>query len=86
MSMPKHLREIESLYGLTALKEAIRFFESHGVSLAYVPHKGWRFYCIGRKDGPTYVVCWVGIESLIEMLDEPSKTLSAIREQGGDVR
>jgi hypothetical protein len=86
MTIPKHLQVIDKLYGIDALKSAVGFFSRHGVSLAYVPRKGWRFYCIGRSDGPTYVVCWVCVASLIEMLDEPSKTLAAIREQGGDVR
>lgn len=86
MKMPRHLKEIDELYGLPALNAAVEFFGRHGVSLGYVPRKGWRFFCTGRADGPTCVICWVSVASLIEMLDEPSQTLKAIAAKGGNVK
>lgn len=84
--MPNHLRELDSAYGLDAFRTAAEWFARHGVSVAYVPRRGWRFYCIGRADGPTYVVCWVELPALVDMLDSPNDTLQAIWDRGGSVK
>lgn len=84
--MPVYMKRLAEVYDVSAFLEAQRFFHDRGVNLAYVPRRGWRFYCIGRKDGPTCVVCWVGLGALVDMLDAPSQTLKAIYDKGGDVR
>jgi hypothetical protein len=85
-AMPAYMRRLAEVYDVQAFLNAQRFFHDRGVNLAYVPRRGWRFYCIGRQDGPTYVCCWVGLGALVDMLDAPSATLKAIHEKGGAVR
>lgn len=84
--MPAHLRDLDSAYGLDTFRKAAEWFDRHGVSVAYVPRRGWRFLCGGRADGPTYIACWVGLGALVDMLDAPTATLQAIWDHGGAVK
>jgi hypothetical protein len=79
------LKKLSEFYDVDKFLCVQRYFSDHGVNLSYVPRRGWRFYCIGRTDGPTYVVCWVSIGSLVEMCDAPDDTIRAIHEKGGKV-
>ena len=84
--MPNHLRELDSEYGMEQFRTAAAWFAKRGISVGYVPRKGWRFFCIGRMDGPTCVICWVGLGGMIDMLDSPSATVAAMHDRGADTR
>lgn len=45
-------------------------YETHNISLNVVPRRGWRIYGIGSGFGPTYVVCWSNLETLVK--DRPA--------------
>ncbi len=79
------LKKLSEFYDVEKFLRVQRYFSDHGVNLSHVPRRGWRFYCIGRDDGPTYVVCWVGIGALVEMCDNPDATLRAVYDKGGKV-
>lgn len=85
--MPKHLRDlIDAGYDLDAYFRARKWFADRGVQASYSTiRRSWSFMAIGRANGPTTVICWVGIEAFIDMLDAPAATLKAIAQKGGNV-
>lgn len=87
MRLPKHMNDLAKL-GVDAahLRRAQEWFGKRGVTCGYSAHRrSWNFACVGRTDGPTYVVCWVSVEAFVDMLDAPAQTIKAMYAQGANV-
>ncbi len=84
---PAHMKRLEAAYDLDAYKAAYEFFKAKGVSIGYSTiRRSWFFFAIGRMDGPTTVICWVGLEAFVDMLDTPSQTLKDMAAQGAAIK
>ncbi len=58
--------------GLSAsqLEAAQVKYREAGIDLNRVQRRGWRLYGIGRGNGPTYVVLWASLETLVTDCDK----------------
>jgi hypothetical protein len=67
-------------------EEDVRWFAERGVQAHYTVRKrSWCFFAIGRKNGPTTVICWCGLGMFVEMLKDRRGTLRQIAAKGGNV-
>ena len=85
---PKHVRDLESM-GIDSahLETARRWFLRRGITCGWSSvRRSWNFACVGRKDGPTYVICWVDVAAFVDMLDSPTATVKAMYARGADVK
>lgn len=88
MRPPKHMRDLLALgVDQEHLARAQEWFGKRGIACGYSTiRRSWSFACVGRLDGPAYVICWVGVEAFVDMLDAPAQTVKAMYERGADVR
>jgi hypothetical protein len=88
MRMPKHMSDLAEM-GIDAehFAKARAWFARRGITCGYSSQRrpGWNFGCVGRSDGPTYVVCWLGLEAFVDMLDSPTQTVKAMYARGANV-
>lgn len=82
---PQYLKDLE-LYGYDYdwLVKIQQWFWKRGISVGKGT-RGLNFSCVGRMDGPTNVICWVGIEQFIEMAVNRIQTVKMFWEKGANV-
>lgn len=76
-------------FGITPQQylESQRWFLGRNITCGYSTQKrSWNFACVGRKNGPTYVICWVGIEAFAAMLQNRIETAKQMYARGANVR
>lgn len=85
--MMKYMRDLIDMgIDQSHLERARQWFAKRGITCGYsTQRRSWNFACVGRKDGPTYVVCWVGLEAFVDMLDSPTQTVKAMHARGANV-